>query len=80
MRRPFLLLPLLFLLLPAVELNAQAALKPPAAINSIRQADLDRDLHAMAGDAMRGREAGTIDEMRASVWVADEMRKIGLTP
>ena len=80
MRRPFLLLPLLFLLLPAVELNAQAALKPPAAINSIRQADLDRDLHVMAGDAMRGREAGTIDEMRASVWVADEMRKIGLTP
>src|SRR6185503_19268379 len=25
-------------------------------------------------------EAGTIDEMRASVWVADEMEKIGLQP
>src|SRR5262249_32168138 len=32
------------------------------------------------GDAMRGREAGTVDEMRASVWIADEMRKIGLAP
>src|SRR5213075_2605846 len=38
------------------------------------------DLYVMGGDAMRGREAGTIDEMRASVWVADEMEKIGLKP
>ena len=57
--------------------NAQ---KPPAAINAIREADLKRDLYIMGGDALRGREAGTIDEMRASVWVADEMEKIGLKP
>src|SRR5213075_1981784 len=38
------------------------------------------DLYVMGGDAMRGREAGTIDEMRASVWVADEMERIGLKP
>jgi Zn-dependent M28 family amino/carboxypeptidase len=53
---------------------------PPAAIAFIREADLKRDMYALAGDAMRGREAGTIDEMRASMWVADEMRKIGVTP
>ncbi len=46
----------------------------------IREADLKRDLYAMAGDEMRGREAGTLDELRASMWVADEMRKIGLAP
>jgi hypothetical protein len=34
----------------------------------------------MAGDEMRGREAGTIDEMHASMWVADQMKKIGLEP
>ena len=61
-------------------LHAQAAPKVPAAITSIREADITRDLYVMGGDAMRGREAGTIDEMHASVWVADEMEKIGLKP
>ena len=53
---------------------------PPAAISAIRQQDLHRDLFTLAGDAMRGREAGTLDEMRASVWLADQMRRIGLAP
>ena len=44
------------------------------------RADIKRDLYALAGDDMRGREAGTLDEMRASMWVAEEMRKIGLAP
>jgi hypothetical protein len=49
-------------------------------MSAIRQADLKRDLYELGGDAMRGREAGTLDEMRASMWLAEEMRKIGLTP
>ena len=49
-------------------------------MKSIREQDIKRDLYFMAGDEMRGREAGTLDEMRASMWVADEMRKIGLAP
>ncbi|MES2177110.1 MAG: M28 family peptidase [Gemmatimonadota bacterium] len=53
---------------------------PPAAIKAIKESDLKRDLYVFAGDAMRGREAGTIDEMHASVWLADELRKIGLAP
>jgi hypothetical protein len=63
-------------------LRAQAATptRPPAAFSLIREADLRRDEYAMAGDAMRGREAGTLDEMRASMWVADQMRQIGLKP
>jgi hypothetical protein len=47
---------------------------------AIREGDLKRDLYAMAGDAQRGREAGTLDEMRASVWVADRLRAIGVRP
>jgi len=54
--------------------------RPPAAMSAIRQADLKRDLYAMAGDAMRGREAGTVDEMRASIWLAEQMRQIGVKP
>ena len=49
-------------------------------MSAIREADLKRDMYALAGDEMRGREAGTLDEMRASMWLADEMRKIGLVP
>jgi hypothetical protein len=52
----------------------------PPAISEIRQADLQRDLYAMAADSMRGREAGTLDEMRASMWLAEQMRQIGLVP
>lgn len=52
----------------------------PAAISAIKEADLKRDLYAMADDSMRGREAGTIDEMRASMWLADQFRAIGVKP
>ncbi|MGQ0765858.1 MAG: M28 family metallopeptidase [Gemmatimonadota bacterium] len=55
-------------------------LAPPAAISEIRRADLERDLELLAGDGLRGREAGTVDEMRASIWIADRMRMIGLEP
>lgn len=52
----------------------------PAAISEIRKADLERDLYHFASDEMRGREGGTIDEMRASMWIADELRRIGVRP
>lgn len=78
-----------FLALPflvAVPLGAQVPTspaspqRPPAAISAIREAEITRDLAFFAGDSLRGRESGTIDEMRASMWIADEMRKIGLEP
>src|SRR6478672_13042483 len=52
----------------------------PAAYSAIREADLRRDVGEMASPGMRGREGGTIDEMRASIWVAEQYRKIGLKP
>ena len=52
----------------------------PAPYATIREADIRADMFAMAGDGMRGREAGTLDEMRASMWVADQLRTIGLAP
>jgi hypothetical protein len=61
---------------------AQATRQPevPAGMSAIKQSDLKRDVYAMASDAMRGREGGTVDELRASIWVADQYRKIGLVP
>ena len=55
-----------------------AAFQDP--IDRIREADLKRDLFALAGDAMRGREGGTLDEMTASAWVAERAREAGLLP
>ena len=49
-------------------------------MRAIREPDIKRDLYVLGGDEMRGREAGTLDEMRASMWVAEEMRRIGLVP
>jgi hypothetical protein len=50
------------------------------ALDAITEADLRRDMFAMAGDAMRGREAGTLDEIRATGWVAERAREAGLQP
>lgn len=84
--RPPVLRFIAFSFLLAVPLSAQVAMssqapqRPPAALSAIRESDITRDLAFFAGDSLRGRESGTIDEMRASMWVADEMRKIGLEP
>jgi hypothetical protein len=52
----------------------------PAPSEAITREELRRDLFALAGDSMRGREAGTLDEMRASLWVAERAREAGLEP
>jgi hypothetical protein len=74
MRRTVSILALTF----AAVLSAGAQTKTP--IDRITEADLKADLFAMAGDAMRGREGGTLDEMAASVWVAQRAHEAGLVP
>ena len=49
-------------------------------ITRITDADLRRDLFALAGDETKGREGGTIDELSASVWLAERAREAGLQP
>ena len=72
---------LILLLALPMGLAAQRPTPPvPRAIRAIKEADIRRDLFAMASPAMRGREGGTIDELRASVWVAEQYRRIGLEP
>lgn len=59
---------------------AAGAAQSVPSLDAIRAEDLRRDLFAMAGDAMRGREAGTLDELRASGWLVEQIRAIGLEP
>src|ERR1700755_1518392 len=49
-------------------------------IDRIREADIKADLFTLARDAMRGREAGTLDELNASAWIAERARAAGLEP
>lgn len=63
--------------LTAATLQAQQAGDP---ISRITEADIKADLFTLAGDAMRGREGGTLDEMAASVWLAEKAREAGMLP
>jgi hypothetical protein len=47
---------------------------------AIKETDLKRDLFAIGGDHFRGREGGTLDELRASMWIAEQLRASGLQP
>ncbi|MXV15082.1 M28 family metallopeptidase [Hufsiella ginkgonis] len=73
-----LILTLFFTTAFAGSVYAQA--NQPPALLSIKDADLKRDIFELAGDAFRGRRAGTADEMRAAVWVAQKAQEAGLKP
>jgi Zn-dependent M28 family amino/carboxypeptidase len=70
----------------SLPLAVQAQRKPAPTTSTtdaraaIREADIKRDLYALAADHYRGREAGTLDELRASVWLAEQARAIGAQP
>ncbi|MBD2703047.1 M28 family peptidase [Spirosoma sp. BT702] len=51
-----------------------------SAVAAITESDIKRDLFALAGDHFRGREGGSLDELKASVWIADQLRAMGLQP
>jgi hypothetical protein len=58
--------------------NGQAVKAPLVA--AIKEADLKKDLYDMADDHFRGREAGTLDELKVSVWWAERLKAAGLQP
>src|SRR5437763_4876141 len=55
-------------------------LSQPPALSAIKESDLRTDIFAMAGDHFRGREAGTLDELKVSMWWANQLRMAGLKP
>jgi hypothetical protein len=80
MKKIGLLFPALFVCLTlAAQTKNQTPVLPPA-LSAIKEADLKKDIFELASDAFRGRRAGTIDEMRAAVWVAQKAQEAGLKP
>ncbi len=76
---------LFFLLFVGLEMQAQPSTISvkntlPPTMSAIRQKDLHDDLYKLAGDAMRGRRAGTLDELSAAAWLAEQAQKAGLKP
>ncbi len=72
----------LFLLLvaPLCIATAQTGKRAPPSMDAIKSKDLKNDIFTMASDSMRGRRAGTLDELRAAAWVAKRAEKAGLEP
>jgi len=50
----------------------------PPAVDAIRLEDLRQDVEILSHDSMRGRVAGSADEMRAAMWLAERAREAGL--
>lgn len=79
MKKLFTITLLLVTVLQAYSQSKTTANNPPA-LATIKDADLKRDIFELAGDAFRGRRAGSVDEMRAAVWVAQKAQQAGLQP
>jgi hypothetical protein len=56
------------------------AAAPDARDGAISATDLRTRLYAYADDSMRGRQAGTPDNIRSTAWIAEQARRIGLQP
>ena len=62
----------------SIQISAQTG-NPPG-LKLIREADLKKDLYALADAHFSGRSAGTLDELKASAWLAEQFNAIGLKP
>ena len=52
----------------------------PPTSTAISAADLMTRLYVYADDSLQGREAGTIGHMKATAYIADQVRRLGLVP
>lgn len=57
-----------------------AVKKYSPSLSAIREDQIKNDLFAMTNDRFRGREAGTLDELKVSVWLANQASIAGLKP
>lgn len=64
----------------ALIVSSAVAQISPAGLSAIKTNELKRDLFTLASDSMRGKRAGTLDELKAAAWMAEQARKAGLEP
>lgn len=59
--------------------NVLYAQTPPG-MSMIKESDLKKDVYDMCEPFFKGRGGGTIDELNASVWLAEKFRSMGIKP
>ncbi len=69
---------LLYFLL--VVINVSFAQNTPPALSLIKVEDLKNDMKGLADAHFKGRSAGTLDELKAAMWLGEKYRAIGLKP
>jgi len=65
-----------FLLLLSTTMLAQT----PPGLSLIRETDIKKDVYDISAPFFKGRGGGTIDELNASVWLAEKFRTLGIKP
>ncbi|ASW74273.1 peptidase M28 [Chryseobacterium piperi] len=49
-------------------------------VSAIKESDIKKDMYEMAADQFWGREAGTLNELKVSMWLADKAKDAGMKP
>jgi hypothetical protein len=75
-----LLLSLLFLFCVATSAQSTASRTSLPTKVVFDEAKIRKDLFDMAGDHFKGREAGTLDELKVAMWLANQAKAAGLEP
>src|SRR4029079_15521991 len=70
----------LLLLVPSVALLAQKKNNPSTYAKTITAADLQKNLYTVAGKEMEGRETATPGQKKASAYIENYFKSLGLTP
>lgn len=76
MHKTILLLAAMFII---PRLCGAQTVKPPL-LSAITDKDLRKDLYLMASDHFNGREAGTLDELKVAMWLANKAKEAGMEP
>jgi Peptidase family M28 len=63
-----------------IGMAAKAQKNNPPGLDLIKESDLKKDLYEFADPHFKGRSAGTLDELKASMWLVEKYRSIGLLP
>lgn len=70
---------ILLLLLIIAQFSSGQAYKKPL-VSAIKETDLKKDMYQLAADNFWGREAGTLNELKVSMWLAIKAKEAGMQP
>ncbi len=67
-------------ILPLLLFVSHAFAQAPPGLDLVKESELKKDVYEICDPIFRGRGGGTVDELNASVWLAEKFRSIGIKP